>query len=210
MPVRPGPSPFPVWRCPRSTGLWPGLARRRGVTFVEIMVVLMILSIMALVSVPTLKGYYRKNELKVAAREFVAVARYARQEAILRNSPTEVQIDFKHDSYRLVLDPMKKSDFRSSHRESTGEIEQEHVLATATQKLFFEKVESATDPFGAKGIARIRFFRNGSVSASTIVIASPDKRRMTVQIAGATGAMRVYQGEPEVPDPNALQPGATP
>lgn len=174
------------------------------------MVVLVILSIMILVSIPTMKGYYRKNELKVAAREFVATARYARQMAILRNKPTEIQINFKKDTYRLVLDPVKKSDYRSSSEKAPDSMQQEHELATRTQKIFFEKVESSTDPFGTDQTIRIRFFKNGSASASTIVISSPDKRQMTVEIAGATGAVHVSEGEPKPPQSQTASPGGTP
>lgn len=174
------------------------------------MVVLFILLIMALVSVPTLKGYYRKNELKAATRQFVAIARYARQEAILRNSPTELVINFKKDSYYLVLNPMKKSDYRSSREKVVDELQQEHFLATSTQKIFFEKIESATDPHPKQEFVRIRFFPNGSAASSKIIVSSPDKQRMTVEITGATGGIRVTYGTPDQAVTNPPQPGVTP
>ena len=173
---------------------------RRAVTFIELAIVLVILSLLVLVSAPTLKGYYKRTQLSTAAREFIALARYARQSAIMRNSATELRIDFKHDCYQLVLDPKERSDFRTSYKEELNEMERVRDLGSSRQTLYFKTVESATDPFGAEQIVKIRFFKNGSVSASTIVLADSDNNQMTIEIAGATGAIRVYRGAPRPAD----------
>jgi len=168
----------------------------RGATFIELMVVLMVLCVLAAASAPMLKGYYQRNQLRAAAREFAALARYARQTAILRNGNTEIHIDFKHDRYRLVLNPRERSDFLISRKEDLNEAERVRELGSAHQKVFFKTVESATDPFGSEQIVKIRFFKNGSASASTIVIAGADNSQMTIEIAGATGAIRTCRGAP--------------
>jgi prepilin-type N-terminal cleavage/methylation domain-containing protein len=171
---------------------------RRGVTFLELMIVLAILSVFLVFTFPMMKGTHRRNQLNAATRQFALLAKYARQEAILRGKTTELRVEIQKNSYRLVLDPEKES-ARNSGREDLREIEKTRELDAQRKRIRFSQIESATDPFGHEQIARIKFFSNGSASASTLVIEDLDKRQMTVEIAGASGAVRAYSGPPEPP-----------
>jgi len=184
-----------------SLGSAPSIARR-GVTFIELMIVLVILSVFLVLTFPMMKGTHRRNQLNAAVREFVLLAKYARQQAILRGKTTELRVEITKNAYRLVLDPDKEP-ARNSRGDNPSDIEKPRELGAQRKGIFFSKIESATDPFGHEQIARIKFFGNGSASASTIVIEDPEKRRMTIEIAGASGAVRAYSGPalplPEVP-----------
>lgn len=170
----------------------------RAVSFMEIMIVLVILGIMIAVTIPSMKGFYQKNQISAAARELAQVARYARQQAILRNATTEIRLDIDENRYRLELEPesTNRRRSRSSRRDRSQPMERVRYLDAKREEIFFKLVESTTDPFGRDNVAKIRFFKNGAASPSTIVIAR-DSRQMTIEIAGATGAIRVYEGPPE-------------
>jgi prepilin-type N-terminal cleavage/methylation domain-containing protein len=186
-----------------------GAGKPRGVTFLELMVVLVILAVFCVFSFPVMKGTHRRNQMKAAVRDLVLLAKYARQEAVLRGKTTELRLDISKNRYRLALEPEEKSS-RSSAPENKRAIEQIHELDPQKKQMFFKSVESATDSFGRENIAKIRFFSNGSASPSTIVIqdGTNERRQMTIEIAGASGAARAYNGPPQ-PPPEA-SPEATP
>ena len=183
-------------------------ASRRGVTMIEMMAVVLILALFAVLAIPRMKGVYQRNELSAAARQFAQLARYARQNAVLRNRTTELHVDFKNDLYRLVLDPSADKPLITGSQRQPGGMERIHILGGKSRRLFFKSVVSATDPFGREQLVKVRFFKNGSASASTIVVADENDNEMTIEITGATGALWVYRGPPleaeppEPPDPD--------
>ena len=173
---------------------WP--APKRGVTFIEIMVVLLILAVFMVVMIPSMKGFHRQGQVNSAVREFVLAARYARQQAVLRNHTTHLVIDSEHHAYRLVLNPNEKKRYRTS-REERGDMEEEHRLSeTLKRRIRFKSIFCATDPAMRSKQTQIEFYKNGSASAATVVIADVEERCMTVEIASATGGVRAYAGLP--------------
>lgn len=173
--------------------------KHRGITLLEILIVLVIIASMALVSAPTMKGFLQKSQLKAAVREFTGVARYARQAAILRNTTTEIWIDFDKDTYQLHVDPLKNTNYRVRNQKKSDTMGQLRQLNEGSQKLFFRTVETAAAKDKDRYL-KIRFFKNGSATPATIVIAnSTKKNEMTIEITGATGTVRTYYGSPSEP-----------
>lgn len=188
--------------------------KHRGITLLEILIVLVIIASMALVSAPTMKGFLQKSQLKAAVREFTGVARYARQAAILRNTTTEIWIDFDKDTYQLRVDPLKNTNYRVRNQKRSDTMGQLRQLNEGSRKLFFRTVETAAAKDKDRFL-KIRFFKNGSATPATIVIANAtQKGEMTIEITGATGTVRTYPGpprEPEaVPTAEALTRGTRP
>jgi type IV fimbrial biogenesis protein FimT len=64
--------------------------RERGVTIVELLVVVGIIGIMLLVATPNFFTYYRANQLRTSMRQFNTDVRAARQRAVTRNLRTRV------------------------------------------------------------------------------------------------------------------------
>jgi Tfp pilus assembly protein FimT len=168
----------------------------RGVTFMEIMIVLLILAVFSVVAIPNMKGFHRQGKLAAAAREFALLARYARQQAVLRNHTTEILIDPEKGVYRFVAEPDEEKSYRSSRNEHS-EMEQTRSLG-GTQKapIFFKLVQSATDLSDRGGSVRLLFYKNGSASAATVAVANSSGEATTIAIAGSTGAIRTYAGLP--------------
>jgi prepilin-type N-terminal cleavage/methylation domain-containing protein len=173
----------------------------RGVTFLEIMVVVVILGVLMAVSAPTLRGVHERNKLRAASRELAALVRFARQQAVLRGHSTEVRVNAELGKYRLFLDPPEKGRrIRSSRKIERSPMEKTRYLDAKQGKILFLSIDSPTEPAPRSGAARIEFFRNGSASPTRIVIEDEKKRLMTVEIAASTGGVRVSSGEPEERD----------
>jgi len=177
----------------------PRRPRRRAVTLIELLIVISILALVIVVSIPTMKGTYRRNRLAGAGREFALAAKYARRQAILRNHTTELRIQRKKGLYYLSLDPGRKKTYRGSGASLEARpMERIRQLSEGTRDIRFESIVTAADSRREKSdVSKISFHRDGSASACTIVIADADDRRMTIEVLAATGAVRVYQGSPE-------------
>ena len=194
---------FSVARLVRGRGGLPRVPRgsARGVTFLEIMVVLVVLGVLAAVTAPNFTGSHERNKLKAATRELALLAKYARQQAVLRNTRTEIYVDVQEHKYWLDLTPpdMPRR-IRSSRRDRRGNMEADHFLDKRQGRIQFLSATSAADEELEPDVSRIQFHRNGSASAATVVIVDQKERQMTVEITGSTGGVRAYKGEPKERD----------
>lgn len=183
----------------------PALGRRRAVTFMEILVVLVIMSVLMAMMAPTMKGLHNRNRLSAASREITNVLRYARQQAVLRNHATDVLFKLEENTYELVLNPpdtLKRRSY-SSRKPKKEDMERKRELDPDKRGITFHSIETGQEKIDRKEGHKIRFLRNGSASASTIVIQFKEKnkekepRLITIQVANSTGAVRVYRGGPQ-------------
>ena len=172
---------------------------QRGMSFIELMTAIVILLVCLAFAAPEMRNFYKRNHLSAAAREIVSLASYARQSAVLSNRSSEIRIDFKGNQYRLVMNPDegKKAFSSRGSDEPKSEIEQFRSLGTGTHPLYFKAVTCAMTSGKDDSIATIRFYKNGSATPATIVLADKDERVMTIEIAGATGGARAYMGLPD-------------
>lgn len=167
---------------------------RRAMSFIEIMIVVVILGVLVGVAAPTMKGLHRRNRLAAVVREFAALARYARNQSILIGHTTEIRINEDMNKYRLYLNPPGLDrGVRSSRKQDQTEMEYSRHLDEKRGRITFKSVVSAgnDDERRRSVVSIIRFFRNGSATPATLVIANSEERSVTIQIAGATGAVRI-------------------
>ncbi len=189
----------------RLPELWGGGAKRRarrGVSFLEIMVVLLILSLLMALSIPMMKGTYGRNKLSAAAREIAALARYARQQAVLRDHNTQLVLDEEKNQYYLRLNPEKKvrRGSRSSVRGTKESMEEMHSLDAERGRIQFVGIATAYEAGRREKEQIVEFQRNGSATPATVVVGDVEDdvdRAYTIRISGATGGVRVDQGKPK-------------
>lgn len=162
------------------------------------MVVLIIMMAFVGLSFPVIKGVHQKGKMNAAARELAITARLARQEAILRGQTVELHIDFQRDRYWIDLAPgFDRDGVYTSREEDRESIEEVHTVEDKLGGLYIQSVQSATDPFGSEQLVRIKFFKDGSATPSTVLLADGKPRYMTIEIAGATGNVRAHKGPPK-------------
>lgn len=114
-------------RC-RSAGIlsasagWKPAAQSRGLTLIELIVVMGLLATVMAISTPTLSRFVRGRELDEEARRFLALTRYARSEAISQSELMELWIEPETGLYGLSphagygVDDSKRVEFRLADR----------------------------------------------------------------------------------------------
>jgi prepilin-type N-terminal cleavage/methylation domain-containing protein len=181
-------------------------SRRRAVTLIEIMVVMTILSIFLLVSVPSMRGLHERNLISTAAREFCAQARYARAQAILHNQTVELRIDTEKHRYRVEIPSVSEGGgVRVGGRRVADTREEYKYLDGKKMRVFFSQIEAAMAPVKDGQELVLKFHKDGSASAGTVLIADKKDRRMMIEIAGASGAIRAYKGLPQPIGPDLFR-----
>ena len=143
----------------------------RGFTFVEMVVVLIIIAVGTALVVPMIEGGFDSREVRRAARQIAATMHHVRGEAVALGEPQE-----------LVIDPYENAIATTDWGR----------WAVLTDRAIIEKIEGGSDL--GDGRVQILFFPNGSSSGAEIVIASRRDRsrnRLRVSLDPLVGTIRV-------------------
>lgn len=196
--------------------------RRRGVTFLEIMVVIVILGILAAVALPNMTGTRSRAALRTAARSITSAGLQARQAAIAYGKETELIIDMETGTWMILLLPeeedgrvnrgRRRAPVRSSvrtEREMVPGYTSEEQIRELPQRVSFGKVTTWSDDDDARpatnrrrGIAtsdlkRLTFFPNGSSTGMAIELTNDRDRSLTVDFDRSSGRPEIYEGPPK-------------
>ncbi|MCX7000088.1 MAG: GspH/FimT family pseudopilin [Candidatus Sumerlaeota bacterium] len=176
------------------------IATQRGVTFVELVIVVVILSILLVFAVPNMRGIYERNKLVSASRQIISLIRYARAESITGEREIELNFDIEKNKYWLDLKKFSRilgSGDRKAERPEL--IEQELSLP---QFVYFSKVTTEDDEEGRKKASIITFYPDGSATGASIVLVNKTPRKkspeyLVIEVSHATALPEVYQMSPE-------------
>ena len=144
--------------------------RARGVTLLEMLVVLAILGLVAAMVLPSLGDGVSTRELKAAARQLAAGLRMARSEALSQKRVTFLAVDLEGRRFKIDTDPRE---YRLPPRIGLK-------LFTAQSDIVDEKV-------GA-----IRFFPDGGSNGGRITVAAGE-RKYEVDVDWLTGRVTIYE-----------------
>jgi len=145
-------------------------ARRpaRGVTLLELLIVLSLMAVIAAMVVPIFSGGVSTAELKGAAREVAAGLRVARSEALATRRETRVVLDLEHRSFEIERD------------------KRTHTLPREIElKLFTAQSDLVNDRVGA-----IRFFPDGGSNGGRVTLAVGE-RKFNVDVDWLTGRVAI-------------------
>ena len=177
--------------------------RQRGITLLELTVVIVILSVMLLFSVPSMRGFHEKNKLATSSRRLVSLIRYARAEAITREHETEIRIDTIKHRYRLDLNRYMYLQVSGSGDRDSLKWEQMEQIQSLPPYVTFKKVETEDDPYGREKITKLIFFPDGTVTGAVITLENRPPRKdaksrsMTIEVPHATGLPEAYTATKE-------------
>lgn len=184
---------------------------QRGFTFIEVLLVVMLVLILMAMAFPKMGGTFRRGEIESSARELVGVLRYARHLAVLRHGGTQVTINPEAGKYQLTLvdlDPdglpidgqevllPDESDFRVP-----DDVRGVKALADS---VFFTLIDSTAPTMSPGNLPRVIFYPDGSATAAQISIQNENNKAFAVTIYRTTGLARVEAGQP------VLREGAKP
>ena len=145
-------------------------ARSRGVTLLELLIVLVIMGFVAALAVPVFSGSVSTTDLKVAAREVAAGLRLARGQAIAQKQQSVLEIDVTARAFRVLPDPRV------------------HALPAGIDiKLFTAASDLVNDRVGS-----IRFYPDGGSNGGRITLAAGE-RRYDVDVDWLTGRVAILE-----------------
>ena len=176
------------------------IATQRGVTFVELVIVVVILSILLVFAVPNMRGIYERNKLVSASRQIISLIRYARAESITGEREIELNFDIEKNKYWLDLKKFSRILGSGDRKVERPElIEQELSLP---QFVYFSKVTTEDDEEGRKKASIITFYPDGSATGASIVLVNKTPRKkspeyLVIEVSHATALPGVYQMSPE-------------
>lgn len=141
----------------------------RGLTLLELLIVLMLMAIVAALVLPTFGGSGVSGlELRSSARQLAAGLRTARSEAVAQRRETFLVVDLEGKRFKVD---------RSA---------QEHALPSKVElKLFTAQNDLVNDKVGA-----IRFFPDGGSNGGRITVASGE-RKYEVDVDWLTGRVAI-------------------
>lgn len=173
---------------------------RRGLTFLEIMVVVTILAILIAVAVPNMAGPRARAALQSTARQLASAASVARQMAVAEQREAYLRFDYEKRLWRIALaEPDEASVSYAERRrqsESTYTFEQPQPFLRGIDVV---EIKSQGEVLEQRGTIypEIIFYPNGSSSGGSVVLQNARGRKMTVQVLAATGRAMSYVGEPK-------------
>lgn len=175
-----------------------GGAKRSGVTFIEILIVITIVTTLIFLATPRLKGTLIKNQLQAATRELSATMRLAHSAAVYYGKPVVVYLNVDEGSYWLDLPklPEQNKEYYPGYDERKREWEQRRYFPRDVA--FAEVSTDAPLMERDRRVGRVIFFPNGSATAATIVLTNTRGHKMTIDVPPATGIVRVYKGAPGI------------
>jgi general secretion pathway protein H len=140
----------------------------RGVTLLELLIVLMLMALISAVMIPTFGSGVSNTELKVAARQLAAGLRLARSQAISQRAESSLELDVAARRFRVLPDPAL------------------HQLPERIElKLFTAQRDLVNEQMGS-----IRFFPDGGSDGGRITVGSGE-RKFDVDVDWLTGRVAI-------------------
>lgn len=148
-----------------------GLAGRRwlrGLTLLEVLIVLALMAIVAGFVIPMFGGPISTSELRASARQLASGLRLARSEAVSGRRETFLVVDVAGRRFKVDRNP------------------QEHTLPSGVElKLFTAQNDLVSDTVGS-----IRFFPDGGSNGGRITVAA-GARKFDVDVDWLTGRVAI-------------------
>lgn len=151
-------------RCPRRT---PVTSPLPGVTLVELLVVIVLITVAAGLIIPRMGGSIAAHELREAAARFAQTARTAREFAVARQEVCAIEIDLDRGCYHLTMQSDKEG------ADSFEEIQMSWLKPACWPRSL--RVRDYRRPDGTSatsGQASLRFFPDGTTSGASIALAT--------------------------------------
>jgi general secretion pathway protein H len=142
--------------------------RARGVTLLELLVVLSLIGILVAMVVPMLGGGVSTTELKSSARQMAAALRLARSEALATRREHSVRLDLERRVFRVE-----------------GDTREVALPRDVELKLFTAQSDLVSDKAGA-----IRFFPDGGSNGGRVTIGAGE-RKYEVDVDWLTGRVAI-------------------
>ena len=169
--------------------------RSKAFTFIEIMIVIVILGILIAVALPNMAGTRDATALRSAANDFANGGMTARQMAIVQGEETFLFIDAESGEWRIALfDPELEEKKRLRDQRGASQEERPRSLP---ERITIAKIQSEEGEMKRDEPQRITFYPNGASSGVAVEFRNRRDRSLTVEFDRTTGRPEVYDGAPK-------------
>jgi len=152
--------------------------RSRGFSLLELVIVLIIISLLAILVTPTLTKTISHMEVKSAAKKVSAILRYCRNDAVNKNRI--VQVNFDSESNLISVMSADEGEEKLSVRNSYPLPRDVRMEKVEAGKTFFENT-----------LPSFEFYPNGGTNGGTAVIRGGEGRGYAIQVDFLTGTVKV-------------------
>lgn len=176
----------------------PDPARERGFTFVELIMVLAILSFAFTYAIIHLDGATGAARLSSAARQIGTTIEFLRSHAIQSSRPVELHIDIQRGEWKMVLPP------RPSESTADRQAEEDVLVTDAValpKVIHFEGIQMDTSDTQSSGTVVVTFSPLGEISPNGFLvrllsdeIADREEASFSVEVNGLTGEVSYTPG----------------
>jgi general secretion pathway protein H len=154
-----------------------------GFTFVELMVVIVIIALMTSFAIPEIRTSLYSDQLKATTRKILGLVSEASQEAVSRHAEFSLYFDFEQNTISTIQDE--------------NQLETDDHTARGTEINVGDAVRiiDVTSVHGGKetqGRAIVRFTKQGYVDKTLIHLRSENGDEMTIMLSPFLGVTKVY------------------
>lgn len=161
--------------------------RSKGFSFVELMVVLVILTLSLSLITPSLSRFLRTVELKGAAKKISGILRYCRSEAV--NKGLVYQVLFDSDLRRVSVQS-KESSKAKKEEEVKKEGDPSKKIYTLPDGIQMRKVDVVSIQNGSE-LPIIEFYPNGGSSGGSILLEGQSQSSFKIEVHFLTGMVKI-------------------
>ncbi len=165
--------------------------RNKGFSFLEVMVVMVILSLSISLVTPSLSRFFRTVELKGAAKKVSGILRHGRSEAV--NKGLVYQVFFNADSREIGIQSME-SPLVEKEEGVKKEKELSKKIYSLPEGVQIKKVEVASPQY-ATDFPTIEFYPNGGSNGGSIVLDGQDRNGFQIEVNFLTGIVKIKSAE---------------
>jgi prepilin-type N-terminal cleavage/methylation domain-containing protein len=144
---------------------------RKGVTLVELVVVLVIIAIAAALAIPSIGAWVPNYRLRTASRDIVSAMRSAQMKAVANNSDYRVHFEGGTSTYIV------------QYRTTAGVWVDEGIAQTVPKGIRFQEINLPSN--------NAEFNPNSTSSAGNILLRNNKEKERRIVLFSATGRIRV-------------------
>ena len=158
----------------------------RGFSFIEIIVVLVLLSLAVALVAPSLSRFSRSVKLKAAAKKVSAILRYYRSEAV--NQGKVYQIFFDPDLRVVKVQLMESTEEKAEDEQNKGKAPPKAYFLP--DGVYIKEVD-VDSPQYPSDLPTIEFYPNGGSNGGTILLDSQDLKGYKIKVHFLTGSVAI-------------------
>jgi len=157
-------------------------ARSRGFTLIEMIIVMVIISLLAMLVTPRLAKTLQHLEVRGAAKKISAILRYCRSESV--NKSRIYSVSFDTVSRLLSVQSTEENDEKST-------VERSYALPEEVQ---VEKIEPGKTLLESS-LPTFEFYPNGGSNGGTALVRRVESRAYLILIDPLTGTVKVEEAK---------------